>query len=106
MPVPYATISGSNETANLYTLFKFVNNGVGGTFMPIILLATWIILFIGSLSEGRQASRGFIFSSFICSIMAIILSLIGMLSSQYMYFTFLMVGIGIIWYQLENAPGM
>lgn len=104
MPQPYPTLSG-NESENIYTLFKFVNNGVNGTFMPIMLFVIWIISFIGALAEGRQASRGFIFASFLSSILAIILSLIGMLNSQYMYFSFLLVGVGLIWYYLSNAVG-
>jgi len=101
---PYPMLTG-NET-NLYDYFSFVNNGVKGIFMPIILFAVWIIAFIGALAEGRQASRGFIFASFIFSILAIMLSLIGMLNPQYMYFSFLMVAAGLVWYKLDNAPGM
>ncbi len=74
--------------------------------MPIMLVVVWMISFIGSISEGRQASRAFIFSSFICSILSIVLTLIGLINKEYMYFSFLMVGIGIIWYKLDNAPGI
>ena len=101
----YATLSG-NGTSNLYELFKFVNDGVSGTFMPVMLGVIWIIAMIGAISEGRQASRAFIFASFISSILAIVLSLVGMLNTQYMYFSFLMVGAGLIWYKLDNAPGI
>jgi hypothetical protein len=104
MPSPYPTLTG-NESENIYTLFKFVNEGVGGVFMPLMLFVIWIVAFIGALAEGRQASRGFIFASFICSVLAIILSLIGMLNPQYMYFSFLLVGAGLIWYKLDNAVG-
>lgn len=100
----YPVLTG-NESENLYTLFKFINNGVGGTFMPLMLLSIWFIALIGSVSEGRQLSRAFIFASFISSILAVVLSLIGMLNSQYMYFTFLMVAVGLVWYKLDNAPG-
>jgi hypothetical protein len=104
MPYPYPQISG-NETQNVYTLFKWVNDGVGGIFMPLTLLAIWIIAMVGSISEGRQASRAFIFASFITSTLSILMALIGMLNSQYMYLSFLLVGIGLIWYKLDNAPG-
>ena len=101
----YPTLTG-NGTSDLYGLFSFVNAGVGGTFMPIMLGVIWIVDFVGAISEGRQASRGFIFASFICSIMAIMLALIGLLASQYMYFSFLLVAVGVVWYKLDNAPGM
>ena len=104
MPYPYPTIT--NESTNLYTLFKFVNNGVNGIFMPIVLVTVWIIAMIGAISEGREASRAFIFASFIVAVLAIPLALIGLLGSQYMYFTFLLVAIGVLWYKLDNAPGI
>jgi hypothetical protein len=104
MPVPYPTLTG-NESTNLFTLTKFVNDGAGGIFMPLTLLSIWFIAFIGAIVEGRQASRAFIFASFICSILGILLALIGLLASQYMYFCFLLVGVGLIWSILENAPG-
>ena len=103
-PAPYPTLTG-NESTNLYTLTKFVNNGVNGLFMPLVLLSIWFISFIGAIVEGRQASRAFIFASFISSILGILLALMGMLNSQYMYFSFLMVGIGLVWMILDNAPG-
>ena len=107
MPYPYPTLNvNGTDGDNLYHLFKFVNDGVSGIFMPVMLATIWFIAFIGALADGRQASRGFIFASFICSVLAIILSLIGMLASQYMYFSFLMVAGGLIWYQLSNAPGI
>jgi hypothetical protein len=87
-------------------MFKGINEGVGGIFMPIMLLVVWFVAMIGAISEGRQASRAFIFASFIVSVLAIILSLIGFLNSQYMYFSFLLVAGGLVWYKLESAPGL
>jgi hypothetical protein len=101
----YPTLTG-NGTGNLYQLFQFVNSGVSGTFMPIMLAVIWIVAFVGAISEGRQASRGFIFASFICSIMAVMLALIGLLAAQWMYLSFLFVAVGLVWYKLDNAPGM
>lgn len=105
MPVPYPEL-GTGDTDNLYNLFKFLNIGVGGSFMAAMLGVVWIVAFLGAMSEGRQASRAFIFASFLASILSILLSLIGLLNSQFMYFTFLMVGAGLVWYKLDNAPGI
>ena len=107
MAYPYPTLNvNGTDSDNLYHLTKFVSDGVSGTLMPVLLLTIWIIAFIGALAEGRQASRGFIFASFICSILAIIASLIGLLASQYMYFSFLLLAGGVIWYKLDNAVGI
>lgn len=100
----YPVLTG-NET-NLYQIFQYVNSGVSGAFMPVMLGVIWVVAMIGAISEGRQASRAFIFASFISSILAIVLSLIGMLNTQYMYFSFLLVAAGLVWYKLDNAPGI
>lgn len=105
MAAPYPEL-GINDTANLYTLTRFANNGVGDLFMPVMLAVIWIVALIGGISEGRESSRSFIFASFICSILAILLSMVALLNSQYMYFLFLMTGAGVVWYQLANAPGI
>lgn len=103
MPAPYS-IPGLNDTNSAYSIFKHLTNNFN--FMPIMLLVIWFVALIGAIAEGRQASRAFIFSSFIASVLAIILSLIGLLNPQFMYFSFLMVGAGLIWYKLDNAPGI
>jgi len=106
MALPYS-IPSINDTSNIMTIFQFVNNeGTGGLFMPIMLLVIWIVAFVGTISEGRQASRGMIFASFICSILAVLLSLMQMLNPNYMYFCFLLLGGGIIWHYLNNSPGI
>lgn len=106
MPAPYTELV-ANDSTNMYTLFGYVNNtATGGLFMPITLLVIWIVSFVGAISEGRQASRAFIFSSFVLGILSILCSLIGFLNPQFMYFSFLMVGIGLIWYKLDNAVGL
>ena len=105
LSAPYPTLI-LNNSDNFYTVTKFVNDGVGGIFMPIMLGVIWIVAMIGAISEGRQASRAFIFASFFCALLAIMLALIGMLNPNYMYFLFLMVAAGIVWYKLDTAPGI
>lgn len=74
--------------------------------MPVMLAVIWIVAFIGAISEGRQGARAFIFANFLCSVLAIVLSLMGFLAPQYMYFLFLMLAAGIVWNHLNNAPGL
>jgi membrane protein insertase Oxa1/YidC/SpoIIIJ len=104
MVIPEMT---TNDTANLATIYGYVQNtATGGLFFPLTLLAVWIIAFIGSLSEGRQFGVAFIFSSFIISILSVPLVFMNMLSSAYMYFSFLMVGFGVLWMYLDRSPGI
>lgn len=91
---------------DLYSMTKTTNEVSGGQMMPIMLAVIWIIALIGSISEGRQFSRAFIFASLISAIISIPMALIGLLSPNYMYFLFLMVAAGVVWDKLQNAPGL
>jgi hypothetical protein len=103
-PVPELT---SNDTGNIFNLFGYVQNtATEGLFFPLTLLAVWIIALIGSLSEGRQFSLAFIFASFIVAILSVPLVFINFLSASYMYFSFILVGIGVIWMYLDRSPGI
>ncbi len=99
------TLPTVNDTQDLFTIFQFVNTSAsGGIFFPIILLAIWTIALIGSLAEGRQAVRAWIFSSFISAILAILLGVMGLLARQWIYLLILFVAFGVFWIRLQNAP--
>lgn len=103
-PIPEMT---SNDTGNMLNLFGYVQHtATSGLFFPLILLAIWVIAFVGSLSEGRRANVALLFSSFVTAILSVPLVFINFLSSSYMYFLFLMVGGGLIWLYLERSPGI
>jgi hypothetical protein len=103
-PVPEMTAA---DTGNLFNLFGYVQHtATEGMFFPLIMLAVWIISLIGSLSEGRQFSLAFIFASFITAILSVPLVFINLLSSAYMYFLFILVGLGVIWMYLDRSPGI
>lgn len=102
MPAPYTELN-LTDTQSLYSLARFLSPY---DFMPLVLGAIWVIAMIGSISEGRQLSRAFIFASFITAILSMILALTGLLNPQFMYACFLLVAIGVVWYKLDNAPGL
>ena len=94
----------ANETADLFSIFQFVNNkATEGLFFPLMVLTIWLIAFIGAIAEGRPASRAFIFSSFISTVLGILLSIMGFLSVTYVYFLILLIAFGIFWIRLESA---
>lgn len=98
-PTPNAT-----NMQDVESIFGWVNNtATGGIFFPIILLVIWTVTFVGSISEGRQVSRGWIWSNFVCSILSIILGLLGFLQPAYIYFFIIMLGFGLIWFKLSNS---
>ena len=93
-----------NETGDLFSMFQFVNNkATGGLFFPVILMTIWLIAFIGAIAERRPASRAFIFSSFISTILGVLLSIMGFLSVTYVYFLILLIAFGIFWIRLESG---
>ncbi len=92
-----------NDTGDLFSIFQFVNNVTGGIFFPVILLTIWLIAFIGAIAEGRPASRAFIFSSFISTILGVLLAIMGFLSVTYVYFLILLIAFGIFWIRLEGS---
>ena len=95
----------TNETANLFKIFKFINNtATDGLFFPIILLVIWTVAFIVSLSHGRVANVSFVFASFISFILSIILALMGFLAPQYIYLLSIFLAFGLVWMKLQNAP--
>lgn len=95
---------GINDTKDIEQIFGWVNNtATGGIFFPIMLLAIWAIIFIGSISEGRGAARAWIWSNLACSILSIILGLLGFLQSTYIYFFIILTGFGLIWQHLSKS---
>lgn len=101
MPFPTPTV---NETRDLFSIFQFINNkATEGLFFPFVLLVIWLISFIGAIAEGRPASRAFIFSSFVSTILGVLLAIMGFLSVTYVYFLILMIAFGIFWIRLSTA---
>jgi hypothetical protein len=96
-----------NDTQDLFSVFKFVNDSAsGGIFFPIMLLVIWAIAFIGSVVEGRQAVRAWIFASFVAGILGILLGVMDLLGRQWIYLIILFVAFGVFWIRLQNTPAV
>ncbi len=96
-------LPNSTDFENLFTIFRFVNNSASeGLFFPIMLLVVWAIAFIGSIAEGRPANRAFIFSSFVGTILGILLTLMGFLNKGYIYLLILFMAFGVLWAKLTS----
>lgn len=101
MAFPTPTV---NDTRDILGIFQFVNDqATGGIFFPVMLLVIWFIAFIGSIAEGRPASRAFIFSSFIAIILGSMLAILNFLDINYVYFLIILVGIGLFWLTLIKS---
>lgn len=98
-PVPNAT-----DTRDLLSIFQWVSNvATDGLFFPLMILVIWTIQFIGVISEGRPASRAWVFASFSSTILAIILGILAMMAQKWIYLLILMVSIGAFWVRLVSA---
>jgi len=100
----YYPVMNATDTEDMFTLFRFVNTVASNLFFPIMLLVIFSITLIGSVLAGKPAYRGFVYASFVCAILSILLSLMNFMSKQYMYLSVLLVGIGLIWVRLAEAP--
>ena len=93
------------QTQDIFQIFEFINNtSSNGLFFPVMLGVIWSILFMTGFANGREASRSLIFSSFVCTILGVLLTLMGLLNPNYLYFLIILVGFGMIWLRLETAP--
>lgn len=99
------TLPTVNDTQDIFSIFQFINNtSSGGLFFPIILLVIWTIIFIGSIVEGREAVRAWIYASFVSAILSILLGVMGVLDRQFIYLLILFVAFGVFWIRIQNTP--
>lgn len=95
----------SADTTGIFEFLRYINNTADGLFFPVIILVIWIVAFITTLFTGGkvQASKSWLFASFLSSILLIPLVVIDLVSQRYMYMSFVLLGIGIVWIILEGS---
>ncbi|KKL87818.1 hypothetical protein LCGC14_1930920 [marine sediment metagenome] len=94
----------ASDLADIERITNWVTvTGSGGLLMPIMMMVIWMIAFIGSISEGRQAYRGFIFANFICLILSVFLGLLGWMNVNFIYFFIILLGFGLVWIKLQKS---
>jgi len=102
MPQIYDWIT-TNETQNINNLATYVNTVTDGLFLPLILLAFFIIIFVVSLTVG--VGRAFVFASFFSAVIAIFMVVGGWLNPIYMYLLFVMLGVALMAMRLiKSSP--
>ncbi len=93
-----------NDTRDLLSIFQFVSNDLTqGLFFPIMILVIWVVQFIGVISEGRPASRAWVYASFTATILSIMLGLLALLEQKWIYLLVIMVSLGAFWIKLATA---
>ena len=98
----FKTLNNS-DTTDMYTLMSAANSISDNIFMPIMLLVIFLVATIGSILTGKPIHRALVYSSFICSILSILMVIMSWLATTYMYFAFLMLAVSLIWTRLSEA---
>lgn len=88
----YAVINSSYT--GIEGLARYVNDSSGGIVGPFILLGIWLILLISQLTNGF--TRSLMTSSLVVSVLAVLLTTVGLLSPTYMYISFAVLGLAAI----------
>jgi fumarate reductase subunit D len=97
-------VLNSTDTRDLFTLFRYINDtATQGLFFPVMLLVIWFVAMLGVIADGKPISRGFTFASFICSVISILLVIMNVLSTNYMYLCFILTAIGVFWIYLTSG---
>lgn len=89
-----------NDTKGIYEISNYLNTVSDGVLFPGLVGAIWFIIFISLLR--LSPSRAFTTASFICSIIAMLLTILGLFSDRIMYLLFVLVAVGAVWIKLEN----
>lgn len=101
----YYDYPNATDSESLTSFLSYINTSAGGLFFPVLILVVWFISFITIFSnegQGRNAaSKAWTFSSFLTSILSIMIVLSGNMAPKFMYLLFLLTGIGLIWMKME-----
>ena len=100
----YYPVANTSDTRDILSIFQFVSNSLtDGLFFPIMILVIWVVQFIGILSEGRPASRAWVFASFTATILSIILGILALMEQKWIYLLVIGVSLGAFWVKLASA---
>lgn len=89
------------DTSDYLEYFKWVNVASDGLFMPVMYFVVYVVIFVTTLFISKP-SIALTTASFICGVMAIILSTLGLLAPAYMYLTIFLFAVGIFWLTIES----
>lgn len=97
----YYQTATMNDTQDLTSFFDFVNRTADGAFFITILFVIWIVSFLAI--KQYSTPKAWTFASLFCSILAILLAILNMISPKFMYVFFIFTAIGLVWLKLEPS---
>ena len=100
----YYPVPTVNDTQDMLTIFQWISNtATDGLFFPIMIMVVWAVQFISILSEGRPGSSAWIYASFTAFILSVMLGILALMSSQYIYLIVIMLSFGIFFIKMTKT---
>ncbi len=96
----YYTEPTSNDTLGIFEFFNYINEVANGLFFPVMLLVIWVIVFIGT--KQYTTSRAWTAASTVIAFLSIPLAILGLISSRWMYMSFILLAAGVLWLKIEK----
>lgn len=86
-------------TGNLQGLFLYADTVTNGWFGILMLIATWVILFILPKNYGYPTLTCYVSASFVVAIMSIFMRILGLLNDTFVigYITLVAIGAFALW---------
>lgn len=92
-----------NQTQDLLGVFQFINTASLDLFFPIMILVIFVVQVTTVIAEGRKATGAFIFGAFTSFILSVMLGILALISSQWIYLIVLILAFSLFWLKLVGA---
>lgn len=92
-----------NDTVDLLTTFQFISTASSDLFFPIMILVIFVVQVTTVIAEGRKATGAFIFGAFTSFILSVMLGILALISSQYIYLIVIILAFSLFWLKLVGA---
>ena len=100
MPTQNYRTPNVTDTQGIYEYSSYINDVAGGILFPSIIFVIWVIVFIATLRFG--GARSWTYASFLCMVLAIMLTVLDLTSATFMYLFIFFTGVGFVWLKLET----
>ena len=95
----------TNETSEgILSLFQYVQTVSNGMFFILILFALFVITFIAL--KNYTSSRAFTGATFLNMILSVIMGTLGLIDTQWIYLSIVLVAIAAVWLHFDNSSNI
>jgi len=83
-------------------IFEYGNTVSDGLFIPMFVLALWVIIFAGSRGATKDTASSIVVAGFVCGVIAVPLAILGLFAIKWMFLLGLITAIGVFWASMER----